>query len=199
MSDDETDELYMELLQRDTTISELNQQIDELESENGHLKKMIENLTVVKRKRGDDISCINCSLLETLKNIIVDDNTILNSLLCDYNLDGHHKFINHLLVGVNEDMTPIAILSDKLIAYQEGSTIKYIDICILLEIIMRVLTPFVKEYVNEMIEQHEQNDQVNISECYTSAETMNTICKNTQTILKCELSIKKIVKIYQST
>ena len=64
--DDETDELYMELLQRDTTISELNQRIDEIESENENLKRIIETLTVVKRKRGDDVSCINCSIIESI-------------------------------------------------------------------------------------------------------------------------------------
>lgn len=199
MDDEETDELYMELLQRDTTISELNKRIDELESENEHLKKMIETLTCMKRKRGDDISCINCSLSESINTIFLQDYSNLNKLLCDYTLDSHYKFMNYILIGSNEEKVPIAILSDKMVAYQEkDGIIKYVDMNDILDFIKKIINPLILDYVNKMIEQHENDEQSSVTECLTSAETVNIIIKNTNTITKCELLVKKVIKQYQT-
>ena len=193
---EEMDELYDILTERDTKITVLNERIDALEIENEKLKKIIENLTMIKKKRGEDVSSINCNLIECVNDNLTEES--LNEVLCMYSTEQHYKLLNYLLIGNKENMVPIAILSDKMITYINEKELVYIEIFEFLRFITDIIKPFVSLYVDKMISKQEEEEQDNLSECLTSVETVNSICKNSQMLLKFEnVLIKRVIKNYQ--
>jgi hypothetical protein len=125
---DEMNELIMEMMRKDNTISVLNEKVFELMQENESLKQTLKVIMNRNKKRGDDSRMININIQDAIKEsfdyLKEEMFKTLNGKTVNENIV---TICKQLLVGPDECFVPFAHMDANTISYKENGDIQVVS------------------------------------------------------------------------